>query len=220
MLMSLIRSGFNREAIIVLLLSIPVILLALSAHECCHGLVAKWMGDPTAYNLGRLTLNPRKHLNLIGTLMMFLFGFGYAEPVPINTRNFRNPKWGMCLSALAGPVSNLLMAYIYFVGCVLVINYGDLTNQLMYILYLFAYIGVMMNVGLAVFNLLPVPPLDGSRILFVFLPSRYYFAIMKYEQYISLFIMAALFTGLLDYPLDLLKNGIIKLFELSLLWMV
>ena len=92
MLMNLIESGFSRDAIIMVLLSIPVILFALSLHECCHGLVAKWMGDPTAYNLGRLTLNPTKHLDPFGTLMMFLFGFGYARPVPINTRNFKNPK--------------------------------------------------------------------------------------------------------------------------------
>ena len=112
MLFQLLRGNFSREIIIQVLMSIPVILLAFSVHESAHAWVAYKLGDPTARNLGRITLNPLKHLDPIGTVSMLLFGVGYAKPVPIRARNFKNPKWGMCLSAAAGPLSNLILGFI------------------------------------------------------------------------------------------------------------
>lgn len=232
MLIDLIQSGFDRYLLIQVLLSIPVIMFALCVHECSHGYAAKLMGDPTAYNLGRLTLNPIKHIDPLGGLMMLLVGFGWAKPVPINSRYFKNPKWGMAISALAGPVSNLLFAYIFFWGKVAVCNAFDIfeyggsiyappeTGTFVIALYLLCEIGILLNLSLAVFNLLPVPPLDGSRILFVLLPERAYFAVMQYEQYISIAIMIMLFTGVLTAPLSALRSMIYNFFEFTVSWMV
>ncbi|MBE6686936.1 MAG: site-2 protease family protein [Ruminococcaceae bacterium] len=228
MLLDLIQGGFQKETLIMVLLSIPVIMFSLSFHEFSHGLAAKCMGDPTAYNLGRLTLNPAKHLDPMGTLMMLIVGFGWAKPVPINTRHFKNPKWGMCLSALAGPVSNLLLSYICFVVANVINVYAgrfvSLENETSYFivlaLFLFFTVAFQLNIYLAVFNLLPVPPLDGSRIMFVLLPAKAYFGVMKYERYISLAIMILLFTGILSTPLSMLAGLIEKLFAMSLFWMV
>ncbi len=207
-----------------MLCSIPVIILALCVHETAHGFVAKLLGDPTAYNLGRISLNPKKHLDPMGTILMFVFGFGWAKPVPINTRYFRNPKWGMALSALAGPVSNVICSYIFFVLCSLMENFLVIQTQTTFIIanavHSLFYVGYLLNLSLAVFNLLPVPPLDGSRILFVILPAKAYFAVMKYERYIYIGVMVLVMTGMLDTPLALVREGLTNLFELSVAWMV
>lgn len=196
------------------LLRIPIVLLSLSVHEAAHGYVAYKLGDPTAHNLGRLSLNPLKHLDPIGALCMVFFRFGWAKPVPISTRYFKKPKRDMALSALAGPVSNLLLAFITYIISAYVAHFGTAGEHFMqwngsvyflsdygkffYVLYLFFSNFYWLNISLAVFNLLPVPPLDGSRILFVLLPDKLYFGIMKYEQYIYLALMACLVFGLLD----------------------
>lgn len=226
MLSNLLRNGFSKEAVIMVLLSIPVILFALTIHEFSHGYAAKLMGDKTAYNLGRLSLNPIKHLDVAGTLMMFIFGFGWAKPVPVNSRNFKNPKWGMAITAMAGPISNLIMAYIFYVIAFAInINaFRFITSEgslhLITAVYLLFYVAFSMNLTLAIFNLIPVPPLDGSRILFAVLPTKLYFQIMKYERYIYIAVIVALFTGILDVPLYAVRNGIESLFELSVSWMV
>ena len=113
MLLDLLFSGNIKETLIVFLMWVPIILLAFSVHESAHALVASWLGDSTAKNFGRITLNPAKHLDPYGTLSMLVFGIGWAKPVPINSRNMKNPKWGMAISALAGPVSNLLLGFIF-----------------------------------------------------------------------------------------------------------
>ena len=210
MLSSLLRNGFSADALIMVLCSIPIIILALCVHESAHGLAAKWMGDPTAYNLGRISLNPIKHLDPIGAILMFVFGFGWAKPVPINTRYFRNPKWGMAISALAGPLSNVFCSYIFFLGTTLIERFAVPTSQLSATVWtallIFCVVGYTLNLSLAVFNLIPLPPLDGSRVLNLFLSNEAYFKIMQYERYVSLLLMAALYMGVLDTPMYIVRS--------------
>lgn len=194
------------------LMRIPVILLSLTIHEVAHGWIASRLGDPTAKNLGRLSLNPLKHLDPIGTIMMLVVGFGWAKPVPINVRYFKNKRRDMALTALAGPVSNLVIAFIgiffYMVLSRTLYNALVSGNSLAYVIVLFFYVFYTLNLYLAIFNLLPIPPLDGSRILFIILPDRYYFGIMKYERYIMLVMMLLLFTGMFTAPLSFIVSAI------------
>lgn len=204
MLFSILSGGNVRDIIISLLLTIPVILISLSVHEAAHGYIAYKMGDRTAYNLGRVTINPLKHLDPMGSLCMLVFGYGWAKPVPINARNFKNPKKGMAFTAIAGPISNILLGIIGALMCALIqflysyFIFDIITNELMMnvmqILYTFFYYFGFMNFTLAVFNLIPVPPFDGSRFFSLFLPDRIYFSMMKYEKYIMFAILIAMFA--------------------------
>ena len=199
MLLTLLSEGFSRDALISVLLSLPVIVLSLCLHETAHGWVAYKLGDPTARNLGRLTLNPIKHLDPMGFLFMLLFGIGWAKPVPINTRNFKNPRVGMALSGIAGPISNLLLGLLGMVLSVatLVICFlaGIDPNANIWITVMLLFFDVLafLNVALAVFNLIPVPPFDGSRFAYVFLPTKWYFKVMQYERYTGIVIMILIF---------------------------
>lgn len=204
MLLFLISSRASFQDILIsLLLSLPMVLLALSIHESAHGYIAWKCGDPTAHNLGRLTLNPKKHLDLTGTICMIVFGFGWAKPVPINTRYFRNPKRGMALSAIAGPAANLLLGLIFSVlfGLFVALNTyfawiktAEFWVTVTYWATHLFYIGAQLNFFLMVFNLLPIPPFDGSRIALAFLPTKQYFAVMKYERHIMMGLLVALFA--------------------------
>lgn len=210
--------GSPKEYAIHLLLCLPIILLSLSMHETAHGYVAYKLGDHTARNLGRLTLNPAKHLDPMGFLCMLLAGFGWAKPVPINTRNFKNPRRDMALSSAAGPVSNLLLAIIFaglYKAFLLVVSNVAIGSERTFVILscisAFFYYGISLNVTLAVFNLLPVPPFDGSRILYVFLPPKLYFGIMKYEQYIYIGMMLLLVLGFLSPIISAVTGWIMKL---------
>lgn len=217
MLFSLLRNGFDFGNLIVYLFSMAfVVFCTMPVHEYAHALVATKLGDPTPRLQGRLTLNPMAHISPIGALMILLVGFGYAKPVGVNARNFKDPKKGMALVALAGPVSNLIMGFIAEFFAVLFgrLAIGAGTNNLLLsAVNLFFYFAAVVNVQLAVFNLLPIPPLDGSRILQLLIPSKYYFKVMQYERYIVLVVFVLLFTGILTTPLSLLSGLILKLFQ-------
>ena len=205
-----------REWLIHLLLSLPTILIALSVHECAHAWAAYKLGDSTAKNFGRMTINPLKHLDPLGVLCMIVAGFGWARPVPVNSRNLRNPKRDMVLISLAGPASNIVLAFIGLLILrilqVLVLPalsaaaigaFGvDAIAMLLQFLMLFC----MLNAGLAIFNLLPIPPLDGSHLLALILPSRIYFKYVRYERYISFALVLLLVFNVLDVPLLFLRS--------------
>ncbi len=229
MLRQLLYSGDIKATILILLLEIPVIMLSLSLHETAHGYVAYKLGDGTAKAFGRLTLNPAKHLDLIGTLFMFLFGFGWAKPVPVNTRNLRHPKRDMALVSLAGPLSNLLLALVF--ALVYIAMWRFFPNEAMEGLELreasaagiatvMCYLGLIINVGYAVFNLIPIPPLDGSNILIGILPQRIafkYVGIRHYTRYIYLAVIVISWAlpnlfDLLFMPFDWLCEKLVWLF--------
>lgn len=216
MLMQLIRHGFSVDLVVGVLSSLFVVFCTLPVHEFAHAFVADKLGDGTARMNGRLTMNPFAHLDPWGCLMIVLVGFGYARPVPVNMRNFKNPKAGMAVVALAGPVSNLLMALIFLVLRHVSVMFG--TGTFAELLGVFFYYAAYINVSLAVFNLLPIPPLDGSRIATALIPNKYYYKIMQYERYIMIALFVLLLTGVLSTPLSYLSSAVFKgLFNLAAL---
>lgn len=208
MLLRMLRYGFSAELVVGLLSSLFVVFCTMPIHEFAHALVADRLGDKTARMNGRLTLRPFAHLDLWGCLMILLVGFGYAKPVPVNMRNFKNPKAGMAAVALAGPVSNLLMAFIFLV-LYFASNQRD-DESFFRLLSVFFYMAAYINVSLAVFNLLPIPPLDGSRIATALIPNKYYYKIMQYERYIMIGLFVLLLTGILTTPLGFLSDAVLN----------
>lgn len=187
--------------IILYVLRAVVVVIAIPFHEAAHALVSHWLGDDTAMRAGRLSLNPLHHFDLLGALCMLIGGVGWAKPVGVNVRNYKNPKVGMAISAAAGPISNFLLAWLsmIFYQCLL---YSGLAADIP-VLYWFLTYMISMNLSLAVFNLIPVPPFDGSRIALLFLPQRLYFRAMQYERYIMLAVLFLVFLGVLDRPLSI-----------------
>ncbi len=211
---------FTPEGITSTLLSLPIVFFSLSVHEYAHGYAANKLGDPTAKNLGRLTLNPIKHLDPIGFLCMLLLGFGWANPVPVNSRNFKKPRRDMAITALAGPITNIITGFIflffYSVAEKIILNneawllMTDNPFSIPSLITTFLYSGAMLNVCLAIFNMLPIPPFDGSRFFYIFLPTKWYFEIMKYERIIMIVMLVLLWTGILTLPLILISNLILN----------
>lgn len=196
--------------LIIYLYAIPAILISLSFHELAHAYISYRHGDPTARNMGRLSLNPLKHLDPLGTLMLLIsmrsgFGFGWAKPVPINPSYYKNHKLGTVLVSLGGPASNLLLAFIFsFPMAVIAMNNGLTAKEIFNsslgvfgndfsaqsIIFNMCRFFYMINIGLAVFNIIPIPPLDGSKILTAILPEKTYFKLMRYENYIGMAFLA------------------------------
>lgn len=228
MIFELLQGGLTKIDFFMILFTFPVVLLSLTVHEYCHGLMAKKLGDPTAKLMGRLSLNPISHLDPFGTAAMLLFGYGWAKAVPVDPRFFRNPKKGMAIVGLAGPVSNFVLAFVsmFFwkiLNALTRLHFWIEDGTFWYVqnvdlefvdyLSMFLLVSVTMNIGLAIFNLIPIPPLDGSRIFYAFLPNKYYFGVMRYERYVMMIMIALLASGLVTLPLGHLSKAVIELFD-------
>ena len=216
--------GIDLSRLIEWILYAGAALIAISVHESCHGLSAYWLGDDTAKRQGRISLNPLHHLEPFGFLMMVVAHFGWARPVPVNPyrmTKIKSPKLGMALTAAAGPVSNLLLALSFGTAFYILLYSGDQkllymwagyekAGGLLYYLSDFFYVCMILNAGLAVFNLIPISPLDGSKILAIVLPEKAYAQLMRYERYGFFILAALLFSGVLDRPLALLQQGVLN----------
>lgn len=221
MLRMILHNNFNLVNLLVYFLSsCAVIFLTMPVHEMAHAFAATKLGDPTPKYQGRLSLNPFHHIDYFGALCIMLFGFGWAKPVSINARNFDNPKRDMAITALAGPVANLIIAFVasfltnlfYFLYVTFNLTF------LLYLYFFFQYISTI-NIYLAVFNLIPIPPLDGSRLLNAFLPDRVYYQIMRYERYLFLLVLILCYTGVLGGPISWASTAINRFFLNITGWM-
>ena len=217
-LLSALFSGSPLQILYTFLALAIVLFTGIPFHEFAHGWTAERFGDRTARLSGRLTVNPFAHFDLFGTLMLFLVGVGFAKPVPINPNNFRgNKKMGIAVTALAGPLSNLIIAFLFVVlGRLVNLLYlligGDLAFYYIFIQVLF--LAAQVNVGLAIFNLIPLPPLDGWRILGLVLPAKWQFFAMKYQYYIVLLLFVLLATDILSTPLAIAQQWVLNLFSI------
>ena len=223
MLTSLLR-GDIVSAIVYLISSVFVVFCTLPVHEFAHAFTADKLGDHTARSMGRLTLNPFAHIDWLGAAMILLVGFGWAKPVPVNGYRLHHPKRDMALVALAGPLSNLILGFLMLLllhAVSALFTALHITGMITLVLLFFSY-AALINIQLAIFNLIPVPPLDGSRILAVLLPDRLYYKLMQYEQYLYIILMVLLITGALTTPLSFLStrvyNGLSTLAGLPFSW--
>ena len=200
------------DTFIDLILSIPGLLLALTFHEFAHGYVAYRMGDNTAKYQGRLSLNPIDHMDIIGTLCLLFFRFGWAKPVPVNQNNFYDRKKGIIFVSLAGPFANFILAFICYVVLKLISPYYMMSKIASFFVEILAS-AVGMNIGLMIFNLIPIPPLDGSKVLMEFLPYNVRYKMYNLERYSSFLLLILLYTGIISPILGFVGDKILWLFD-------
>ena len=211
--------NMNWEGLLTALFTVVAALICLTVHELCHGAVAYRLGDPTAKNAGRLTLNPIRHIDPLGLILMITAHVGWSKPVPVDPRYFMEPKKGMALTALAGPVSNFLLAWVFLLaanGTMFLTSRLDWSQTPRWafwgLFYLFEFLinATVLSVGLGIFNLFPIPPLDGSKVLFSVLPDKTYVTILRYERFGMLIMLAAVWLGWLDRPLTYLITHVVN----------
>lgn len=201
--------NFNTEKILEYFVRLMIILLINPLHECAHAWSAHKLGDDTAKHEGRMTLSPFAHIDPFGALLLLFCGFGWAKPVPVNARNFKNPRKGMMLTAIAGPISNLIAALLGMIAFQLLgsaIHEGYQLSNAGWILFYF----IVINVNLCVFNMLPVPPLDGSRLMTYLLPTKAAFWFIKNERIFYGVVMLLMVTGILGVPLSFLSDLVLR----------
>lgn len=207
------------ETILELLFSVIAVFVCMTVHECSHGLVSMWLGDPTAKRAGRLSFNPLRHLDWMGALCMLLFRFGWAKPVPINPNYYKNFRLGTVLVSIAGPISNILLAFLVL----LIYGIFQIFVPVNELVFSFVLTMIYMNLGLAVFNCIPIPPLDGSKVVFALLPEKAYRFVLRYERYgflilILLIYLNNTFDGLLSRGVSNLLTGMLHIINPILLW--
>ena len=199
-----------------ILINVPVTLIALTGHELAHGLVSEKLGDPTPRQNGRMTVNPLAHLDLVGTLLMIFTGFGWAKPVMVNPMYYKNRKKGMALTAAAGPAANLIMAFAaLLIFTVLQIICFKLGFEMPRLVGSIVYVFIFRNLCFMVFNLIPIPPLDGAKVLGMFLPNRAYYTMLQYERYCMLLIMllsvTGVFSNIIGTGVNVVFNGLLRI---------
>lgn len=208
--------ALDMDSLLDAVLRVVAVLLCLTVHETCHGLAAYRLGDPTAKSMHRLSFNPLRHIDWLGLAMMFFAGFGWAKPVPVDPRYFKKPKEGMAVTALAGPVSNLLLAVLAIGISKVIYLYAPYTTVLDVLFVFLLYILAPLSVGLGLFNLLPIPPLDGFKVLGALLPDETYFRLMRYERYGMILLLALSWFGvtgkLISGAIQSVYLGLLNLF--------
>lgn len=207
--------NFDLSEVAYYLMRAVAALVCIVLHEMSHGYAAYALGDRTAKRMGRLSFNPLHHIDPLGLLLMITAGFGWAKPVPVNMNNFRRPKRDMALTALAGPASNLVIALVALGFASLLYHFAPAASGLLwevfYQLFTFFMYTAILSIGLGVFNLIPIPPLDGSKVVFSVLPDETYSFILRYEQFVMLALFALVWLGVLDGPLFVARNTVLDL---------
>lgn len=194
------------------LILVAASLLCITFHEACHGIVAYWLGDDTAKRMGRLSLNPLRHVDIMGLVVMAIAKFGWAKAVPIDMRKFRSPKIGMAITAFAGPLSNVILAFLaLMLRVVAVVFYirSDFAAGWEYAITFLEYVAIL-STGLAVFNLFPIPPLDGSKVVAAVLPEQWYLRLMRVERFGMIILAVLLLLNVLDRPLMYLRQALLN----------
>ena len=210
--------GSQQQIIITIFAYAVILLIAIPIHECSHCFMAYLLGDDTGLLSGRVTLNPIRHWDPMGTIGILTVGIGWGKPAPVNPVRGRkvSARAFMAITAAAGPISNILLSYIFMlIGKLVWFIFGASNPEVVYYVYFAFIMAAQINISLAVFNMLPIPPFDGSRILLVFLKERTYFKLMQYEQYIMIGVLLICWTGILDYPLTFLNNAVMSFLDFT-----